>query len=138
MKRTWGIVSIAVAIFAVVALAISTVIELPPLVHGWFCFLLHNLPRISVNFAGVISGLVFVSLFLAVVHGCGASLCKSISGKSGCQHHWRFRWTLMVLGLVAVTFVSGLSAVGLARNLGWLAASRQPVYEERVSDHWED
>jgi hypothetical protein len=30
-------------------------------------------------------------------------------------------------------FVSSLATVGLARQVGWLVSSKQPVYEERES-----
>jgi len=105
----------------------------PPLAFGWLDFLLRNVHRVSINPTAVISGIVFIAIAVAAIHGCGASLCRATSPTSRSQRRWHFRWTLTVLAVVVLMFVVGLSTVGLARHLGWLLSSKQPTYEERVS-----
>ena len=82
--------------------------------------------------ASLITGAIFVALLIAAVHGCGRSYGRAVAAKSAAVPRWRFRWTLAVLGVVVVTFVSGLSTIGLARHLGWMLSSTDPSYQETV------
>jgi hypothetical protein len=118
---------------AIVILLLGVVVDPRALLFGWLYFLIRNLPRMSVNPAAVISGAIFVALFVAAVQRGGVSYCRAASAKSGSDRRWCFRWTLMVLAVVVLMFLVGLATIGLARHLGWLLSSKQPIYEEKVS-----
>jgi hypothetical protein len=117
---------------AALILMLGFLIEFPLLGYGWMPFLARNLREVSVQPGSMITGVVFVALLIAAIHGCGSSHCRAVSAKSAVARRWRFRWTLAVLGVVVVMFVAGLSTIGLARHLGWMLSSTDPTYKETV------
>jgi hypothetical protein len=109
------------------------------LAAGWALFLWHNLGLVTVNPAGVATGLVAILLLLGVTHYLGR-WCYGVmpGGVDAPRRQWRFRWSLSVVILLFVMFAAGFSAIGIARQLGWLISSNEPVYVERVDYKVED
>lgn len=123
---------VVAAIILAVALVLTFLIELPPLVFGWIYFIARNLRQVSVHPASVITGVVFVALLMAAIHGCSSSYCRAISTKSAIKRRWPIRRTLAILGIVVVMFVVCLSTIGLVRHVGWMFSSTDPTYKESV------
>ena len=122
---------------AAVILVFGVLMKFPLLAFGWAHFVARNFQEASVHPASLISGAVFVGLLVAAIHGCGSSYCRAVAAKSATAVRWRFRGTLAVLGVVVVMFVAGLSAIGLARHVGWMFSTADPSYEETVEYKWE-
>jgi hypothetical protein len=109
------------------------------LLFGWAVFLWHNVGIVTVNPVGVATGVVAIALLLALTHYLGRWFCHAVpTGGDAPQRRWRFRWTLSVLLVLVVMFAAGFSAIGLARQLGWLASSGDTIYVQRIGGHWED
>ncbi len=81
------------------------------LLFGWFSFLRRNLPLVTVNWAGLATGLAILAITLAAMHVFFRS-----------WRPWRFRWTVMIVLALAVLFAAGFSTIGLARHVGWLCS----------------
>jgi hypothetical protein len=107
--------------------------EVRLLVVGWAQFLWRNLGQVTINPAGVATGLVAIVLLLGVTHYLGRWLFGAKPGGSNAaRRQWRFSWSLSAVILLVVMFIAGFSTVGLARHLGWLLSSNDPVYVERT------
>jgi hypothetical protein len=106
---------------------------------GWMPFLWHNLQNVTVNPVGVATGVAAFVLLLGMTHYIGRWWRLAMpSGSDGPQRQWRFRWSLSVVIVVVVMFAAGFSAIGLARQLGWLLSSTEATYVERVDVKLED
>ncbi len=135
MKRPTALI---LGLSAAVVLAAVFWEEARLLLLGWATFLGRNFSKVTVNFSGVATGLAAILLFLGLTHYLGRWWCSAAGGGGPPRRRWHFRWTLAVLVLLIVAFTAGFSAIGLARQLGWLLSSREPVYVEHVDGHWED
>jgi hypothetical protein len=91
------------------------------LLVGWFTFLQRNLPLVTVNASGVLSGLVVIGLTLVLVHIVAGT--RRVPATL-----WRFRYSLYVLLAIVLMFAVGLSTIGLARHVGWLFSSPEPIF----------
>lgn len=152
----WSVIGWAVVVAALLASMISEITR--TLVLGWIAFLSRTLPKVTVNPVGVLSGIIALGLLAGILHGFAKwwSRERGVGGGqqsvevpipgfpvSGSPHlaprsplSWRFRWTLGILVLLIVMFATGYSAIGLARQLGWLLSSDEPLYGERIAWHW--
>jgi hypothetical protein len=109
----------AVAVAAVLSEAIRL------LLVGWVVFLWRNLWKVTVNPAGVATGVVAILLLLGATHYFCHGWRRAMPGDSDSPRRpWRFRWTLSIVILLLVMFAAGFSAIGLARQLGWLLSSQ--------------
>lgn len=95
------------------------------LLVGWIGFLYRTLPHVSIRPAGVISAVVVFGLCIALIDYLARWSCRAMSdGADDRRKHWRLAWSLSIVIAVVVMFVAGLSAIGAARQVGWLLASR--------------
>jgi hypothetical protein len=106
------------------------------ILFGWIPFLRRNLAAATVNPAGVASGIAAILLFLSLAHYFGRWWCAAAAGDPA-RRRWRFRWTLSLAILLLVGFAAGFATIGLARHVGWLLSSKQPVYVGHVDGRWE-
>ena len=130
-----------VGVTAAIILAVVYPAQVWLLLAGWMPFLWHNLQNVTVNPEGVLIGVVAIALLLGMTHYIGRWWRQAVPNGSGSpRRQWRFRWSLSVVIVVFVMFAAGFSAIGLARQLGWLLSlsSGEPVYVERVEGRWED
>jgi hypothetical protein len=98
------------------------------LLFGWLLFLYDNLHKISCNPAAMATGAVVLLLFTGLAHTIGRWWIGPHFSTAGAEKRsWRFRWTLSVVILVVVMFAAGFSAVGLARHIGWLLTTPNPI-----------
>lgn len=90
---------------------------------GWALFVANTMPNVSWSYSGFLIALVAILVFLIGLHG----LATWISRNRG--HSWTMRRSFIVLGLVLLTFIAGISAVGIAHQFSWIANSPRPLYE---------
>jgi len=130
MKTRIAIIS---GVAAAILLAVAVREEPRLLLVGWMLFLWRNLCNVTFNPTGVATGVVAVALLLGMIHYIGRWWCRATpSGSDGPRRQWRFRWSLSVVIVVVVMFAAGFSAIGLARQLGWLLSSKGTTYVEQV------
>jgi hypothetical protein len=98
------------------------------LVVGWIGFLGAALPKATVSWPAVISGLTIFALFTGMLDGFARWCCRAASRRPGAApRRWRFRWTLSIVCGVLLMFAVGYSAIGLARHVGWVLSSPEPL-----------
>jgi hypothetical protein len=102
------------------------------LLFGWFSFLRRTVPQVEVNWIGVASGAVFVALLVVLVDRCGRWFCRGMPAEP--VRRWRFRWTLSIVLTVLLMFVVAYATIGLARHIGWILSSDDPVFGVEVSE----
>src|SRR6185295_7061928 len=103
------------------------------LLAGWLAFLARVLPQVTISWSGV--GMVVVSsaLFLVGLQ----SLCQWLyshwvrQGSAGAEVSWRWSWTACLYGVVWLLFLAAMGVTGMVHQVGWLAATREPIYVER-------
>ena len=134
MKRR---IVVILGLLAAVVLAAVWREEPRLLLLGWAAFLGQNLGKVTVNPAGVATGIAATVLLLGLTQYLGRWWCSAAAGDVP-RRRWRFRWSLAATILLLVAFAAGFSAIGLARHVGWLLSSKDPVYIQRVDGRWED
>ena len=102
------------------------------LLFGWINFLRRVVPQAEVNWPGILTGLVFVVLLVAVLH-LFAGWCYRVGASPG--RRWRFRWTLSMALALFLMFVAGYSTIGLARHVGWICSSRAALLDVKETRH---
>jgi hypothetical protein len=130
-----------VILYLLAAVALASLFREEPalLLVGWLAFLGRNLRQVTVNPAGVATGIAATVLLLGLTHYLGRWWCRAASGGADAPpRRWRFRWSLAAMILLWVAFAAGFSAIGLARHIGWLLSSGEPAYVERVDRRLSD
>lgn len=115
-----------------VALALRGTVEAPvTLVFGWVPFVWRIAPRVSVDGPSLTIGAAALLVF-----GVGLHLAaRRWRGERG----WKIRWSFAVVVMVCVLFAGSVACVGIAHQVGWLAASREPIKGESLvgyADAW--
>jgi hypothetical protein len=96
------------------------------LLLGWSAFLVRVFPRMEVDWATVVVGVVAFLLFTAGLHWIGCAWVgrgQSQLAASG----WRLRWSVSVTAGVLLLFAAGVAVVGVFHQVGWLATSKEPM-----------
>ncbi|HEV3121484.1 MAG TPA: H-X9-DG-CTERM domain-containing protein [Isosphaeraceae bacterium] len=105
------------------------------LLVGWWRFLGRVGPRVHVHLDGVFTAL-FCLVFLAIgTHRFLCWFCRHIPTHGQApiciKRSWPVRRTAALLALVMLMFVTGLAAIGITHQLGWLLRSRRPLLERK-------
>jgi prepilin-type processing-associated H-X9-DG protein len=129
--------AIFLALFLVLALA--TPLDVPvALVFGWFWFLVRVLPKVAVDWASVAVGCAAITLFIVGVQWLGRAWQRGvIPGPSASGHSWKLRWSLTIVVVICLLFVSGISVVGIVHQLAWLLTSERPLIGEGLKSSGE-
>jgi prepilin-type processing-associated H-X9-DG protein len=104
---------------------------------GWVMYLARVLPQVGIAWGGVITAALCLPLFLVGSH----AFLTWLYGQAGKEadpgdpvvRRWRPRWTVALGALIVLMFVAGLSAAGVAHQVGWLLTSQEPLAR---SDSW--
>ena len=107
------------------------VLEVPAtLAFGWPWYLWRVVPRLDPDPWAVASAAAYLvgvmvggHLFLRWVYAA--------SGPPGEPRRWPWTWTLRLVGLVVLMFVSGIAVTGIAHQTGWLIRSPEPLLSGR-------
>lgn len=94
---------------------------------GWGFFLARVGPQAAPDWPSVAVGVAASALFAVGVHRVGRAWWPT----------WRWRSTLAVVGGVFLAFASGVAAIGMMHQIGWLAASDRPLTGEALT-RWSD
>lgn len=99
------------------------------LVTGWVRFLMRTLPQVSLNpravgeTLGVVAGLgLGLHLFLGGVW-------RRMRSPESPPRVWPVRWSVSLLALLVLLFLSTMSTVGIGHQVGWLLNKQQPMLE---------
>lgn len=101
------------------------------LAFGWAFFLHRAVPQTTVNWGGVLTAVLCLAgltlglhWFLSWLHG---HIQKVRADQTEVAKAWPLRRTFAIIGIVVLTFVAGISAVGVAHQTVWLANSPEPL-----------
>jgi hypothetical protein len=99
------------------------------LAFGWALFLSRVVPRLSVDPGGVVVAFVCLVALVIGLHlflrWLYSKIKQAKAAEPGAAARWRVRWTVMILSLVVLAFVSGISAVGITHQTAWLFRSER-------------
>lgn len=97
------------------------------LLFGWIYFLGRVLPELTIGWSGFATSVVCLVLLAIGTQRLGSWLYAQTRLKnSPPEGRWRWQWTGTVLALVVLTFIAGVSTIGVAHQLGWLLTSKEP------------
>lgn len=99
------------------------------LLAGWIGFLQRTLPRITANYDLLAMTALCVVLICGLGHVLAAWLTRAIAAARGVQWRWPWKWTWCGLSGMAVLFLVGMAIAGMCHQLGWIAASSEPLLE---------
>ncbi len=91
------------------------------LLAGWVFFLMRVLPEVKVDPGGLaIAGVCLVSI-AGLSHSFLGWFARQARGEA-----WKLRWTASLVAGLVVMFAAGISAAGIAHQVGWLFTSGEP------------
>lgn len=97
---------------------------------GWISFLTRVVPQMTVNWSGIGMGVVCSALLIAGMHW----LCQWLyahwtrQGSDEADTRWRWTWTASLYGGLWLLFLAAMGVTGVVHQVGWLAASKEPLY----------
>jgi hypothetical protein len=101
------------------------------LLFGWIAFLSHIIPRISWDGGAIAAGILFTGLLLLLGHGFLSWLSQSIAIARGTTFCWPWKWTWCGLMAIGLCFLVGMAVTGAAHQIGWIASSKESLFESR-------
>lgn len=93
------------------------------LVAGWVFYVVETWPRVQIQWAGVATFVVGITILLVLAQ----SFCRWLAPES----QWRWSWTVKCLAIILLAFTAGICAVGIVHQVGWLATSKEPIFHNR-------
>ena len=94
---------------------------------GWFSFLKRILPQVTASTAGLVTSLVLVVLLAGIIQMLGRAAMRYFNRQSSASTvpRWQFRWTLIMVVFLILSFVGGFAVVGIARQTSWIVTTEQ-------------
>ena len=99
---------------------------------GWISFLADTLPRISWDWGAIGAGVLCTGLIFFLGHRFLSWLSRYIATARGTAFSWPWRWTWCGLIGIALFFLVGMAVAGVAHQIGWIANSEAPLFEDRI------
>jgi hypothetical protein len=103
---------------------------------GWWHFLKHNLPQITVNWPLIATGVLCSALVLVLGHYLLRALSRQLqqlSHPTQAARQWCWRWTVCSYFGVWMVFIIAFGAAGVLRHTTWLLQYPGPWYERRIN-----
>jgi lipid-A-disaccharide synthase-like uncharacterized protein len=103
------------------------------LLFGWISFLARVVPQVTMNWSGIGMVVVCSGLIVAAMHW----LCQWLyahwvrQGSANAPARWRWTWTTSLYGGLWLLFLAAMGVTGVVHQVGWLAASKEPLYVMR-------
>ena len=98
---------------------------------GWVMYLYRVVPRVSIDGAGILTAVLCLALFVAGSHAFlrwfHGQFQAAIAPKDQEVPPWKARWTVALSASILLLFVAGISAAGIAHQLGWLLTSGESL-----------
>ena len=91
---------------------------------GWAKYLATVVPRVRWNPGVLLLAAICLTACTLLTHGLAKWLWQGNAAR-----RWRWKWTLLALGGVLLTFVAGVAATGVVHQSGWLLRSPVPLVE---------
>jgi hypothetical protein len=88
---------------------------------GWLIFPFSNIPKISVNWTGLVTGVVAACVYIVGFHALAGWISR-FRGKA-----WSWRRTALFSVIVLVSFTSGIAAIGVVHQVSWIRNSPLPL-----------
>lgn len=94
---------------------------------GWYSFLKSILPQMTPSTAGLVTSLVLVVLLAGIIQMLGRAAMRYFNRQSTQSKvpYWRFRWTIIMVVFLVLSFVGGFAVVGIARQTSWIVTTEQ-------------
>lgn len=109
------------------------------LLFGWIAFLQRVLPNVTLRWDGLLTfamGLVGVTV---IAHGLVRWMSRHVQARRPQPHiDWRFRSTILLVGMVVLLFVAGISMIGVTHQTVWLVTSGDPLLGKQVNNRFVD
>lgn len=83
----------------------------------------------------IVTGLIVLMLVIVVLHRVMRWLTSRSLAENGSISRWRFRSTLVAVGLIGVVFCAGLSVVGMKEQSGQLWRAMNDRSKENIPKH---
>lgn len=98
-------------------------------VAGWAFFLVRVMPQVTFSISSVLTSLAAAVLFAVCLHLAFGWLYRATvpPANDGSPRPWRRRWTAGIASLILLAFASGIAALGVVHQLGWLATAPDPM-----------
>lgn len=100
---------------------------------GWIAFLARVVPQITINWSGIGMVVVCSALVIGGMHWLGQWLYAHWvrQGSPDADVRWRWTWTASLYGGLWLLFLAAMGVTGVVHQVGWLAATKEPLYVER-------
>jgi len=110
------------------------------LLFGWISFIRDVWPRISWNWGSIFTGILCSALIFGLGHWFLDWLSRAIASARGKSFRRPWKWTAAALFAIALCFLIGMAVAGTAHQIGWIAQSDEPLYEEtpRNFEHYRE
>lgn len=105
------------------------------LAFGWIAFLWRVVPDVRIQWDGV-AIFAGASLVLIILLHSFLSWLTTASAGAAEKSHWRWKWTIALVGGVMAIFVAGISVVGATHQSYWLATSKDSLYGEDLPSYY--
>lgn len=136
MQKAFTLIELLVVI-AIIAILLGLLgvgfVEVPiQLVIGWIVFLIRSIQEMSVDWDGIVIGFVCTALLVVGVHSFGAWLTRHRAANlpvDAPKPEWKWGVTYALVGVVALMFVAGISAIGITHQSYWLMTSPERWFE---------
>ncbi len=125
-------------LFFVSMTGLLVLFELPfILLTGWIKFLVRTTPNVTWNWDLAGMSIVSAGLILVLAHWFLGWIVKSVASARGASWRWPWKWTWCGLVAIAILFLVGMATGGVVHQLGWIASSPEPWYEDKRGK-WRD
>jgi prepilin-type processing-associated H-X9-DG protein len=98
---------------------------------GWAFYLYRVIPQVHINGNGVATAVICLVGFGLGLHSFLNWLVRSspkvLSDDSAPR--WRARWTVEIVAITLLMFVTGMAAAGFVHQVGWLITSPRPLLD---------
>lgn len=105
------------------------------LAFGWIRYLYRVLPQVTWDWPTLLGAVALLAVFTCGMHwllSCLGRHRSSVAATDLAPHsfappRWRWSWTAAIVLLIFLTFIAGISMVGIAHQASWLATSSEPI-----------
>lgn len=91
---------------------------------GWIWFLIRVAPEIRLDWSSTALAATALGCFGAGLHWFLTWLTPHVLRG---DFRWRLRWTFCAVAVIVMMFIAGISMVGIAHQVCWLARSDEPI-----------
>ncbi len=121
---TWGIVLLILLTLLGGGIVVEFVIHI---VFGWIFFLVRVLPRMELEVALLLQGVILICAFGLAAHYVCVGFYSKGSGET--DRRWAKRWSVIGVLAVLLLFVAGIGTIGIAHQTVWFWFGQEPMVD---------